>query len=270
MPSSVFRATLPVNPSQTITSQPPPSSSRPSTLPSKPQRARLEQGVRLERERVALLRLLSDREQPHPRPGDAEHLLREDRAHVAELEQVLGAGLGVGAGVDEDGRAVLGRDDDRDAGAEHAGQAPDVEEARSQDGAGVPGRDDGVGCAVADGAHGADERGLRLAAHRLGGLVVHLDDPRRDDELEPVRVEAGRPVDDGNDLLGCRGADACDDLVRGMVAPRASTATRIRRIGVSQATERECRAVECRGLDTSCRWGRRDGPASAIRSSGTR
>ena len=185
---------------------------------------------------------------------------------MAELEQMLGAGLGVRPRVDEDGRPVFGGDDDRDAGAEHAGKAPDVQEARSQHGAGVAGRDDGVRCAVPDGADGPDERGLRLAAHRLGGLVVHLDHPGRDDELEPVRVEVGRPVDDGDDLLGCRGADACDDLVRGMVAPE----------GVHGdpdghgAMERECRAVGSRGLGTSCRWGRRDGPASATRSSGTR
>ena len=53
------------------------------------ERARLEERVRLERELVPLLRLLADREQPHRGRCDVEDLLGEDRAHVAELEQVL-------------------------------------------------------------------------------------------------------------------------------------------------------------------------------------
>ena len=73
--------------------------------------------------------------------------------------------------------------------------------------------------AVADGAHGAHERRVRLAAHRFGGLVVHLDDLARDDVLEAVRVEVGRAEDDGLDAP-LRGDDrACDDLLRRMVAP---------------------------------------------------
>ena len=70
---------------------------------------------------------------------------------------------------------MVGRDHDGDPGPEDALQAPDVQEARREHGAGVPGRDDGVGLAVADGANGPDERRVRLAAHGLGRLVVHLD-----------------------------------------------------------------------------------------------
>src|SRR5213596_2489260 len=44
-----------------------------------------EQGVRLERELVALLGLLADREQPDLRIVDLEHLVGEDRAHLGEL-----------------------------------------------------------------------------------------------------------------------------------------------------------------------------------------
>ena len=175
--------------------------------------------MRVERELVPLLRLLADREQAHAGPVDVEHLLREDRAHVAELEQVLGACLRVGARVDEDGGAVPGGDHDRDAGAEDARQAAYVEQARGQHGAGVPRRDDGVGFSVADRAHGAHERGVRLAADDLGGLVVHLDDLARDDVLEAVRVELGGAEDDGLDALLRCGERAGDDLVRGTVAP---------------------------------------------------
>ena len=72
-------------------------------------------------------------------------------------------------------------------------QTPDVQEARGEDGSGVPCRDDGVGLAVADRADGPDERRVGLAADRLGGLVVHLDHLGRDDVLEAVRVEPAGP-----------------------------------------------------------------------------
>ncbi len=173
----------------------------------------------VERQLVPLLGLLADREQAHPGPLDAEHLLGEDRAHVTELEQMLGSGLGVGAGIDQDGRPVLGGDHDRDPGPVDDRQAPHVQQARCEHGARVPGRDDGVGIAVTDRADGAHERGVRLEAHRLGRLVVHLDHLARDDVLETVRVEVGRAEDDGLDAVP-RGDDgAGDDLLRGMVAP---------------------------------------------------
>ena len=114
---------------------------------------------------------------------------------------------------------MLGGDHDRDPGAEDAGEAAHVEQARCEHGARVPGRDDGIGVPVTDGAHCAHERRVRLVADDLGGLVVHLDDLARDDVGEAVRVEVGRAEDDGLDAL-LRGDDgAGDDLVRGMVAP---------------------------------------------------
>ena len=61
-----------------------------STLPPKLRSVRGEERVRLERELVPLLGLLADREQPHLGLRDLEHLLGEDRAHLGELEQVLG------------------------------------------------------------------------------------------------------------------------------------------------------------------------------------
>src|SRR5581483_10664074 len=70
--------------------------------------------MRLERELVALLGLLADRQQPHLGARQAEDLLGEDRAHVAELEQVLGARVRVRAAVEEHRRTVPRRDRDRD------------------------------------------------------------------------------------------------------------------------------------------------------------
>ena len=57
--------------------------------------------VRLEGELIALLSLLTDREQPHGRLGHLEDVMGEERAHVGELRQMLGAGVRVRTRVDE-------------------------------------------------------------------------------------------------------------------------------------------------------------------------
>ena len=137
---------------------------------------------------------------------------------MGELEEMLGACVGVRAGVDQDRGAVAGGDDDRDAGAVDAGKPLDVQKARREHGAGVPGRDDRVRVAVGDGANRADERGVGLAAHRLARLVVHGDDAVGDDVLETSRIEVGRAVEDGRDA-GARGLErAGDDLLGSAVA----------------------------------------------------
>ena len=89
-------------------------------LPAKSSAARSEELVCLERERVALLPLLADREQAHLGARDVEDLAREDRPHVRELQQVLRPRVGVRAAVDEHRRPEPRRDDDRDPRAKHA------------------------------------------------------------------------------------------------------------------------------------------------------
>ena len=84
------------------------------------QLAAAQELVRLDRELVALGRLLADREQAHLRVIAIEQLLGEDRAHVAELEQVLRPGIGARPGVDEHGGAAAGGDDGSDRGPEDA------------------------------------------------------------------------------------------------------------------------------------------------------
>ena len=79
------------------------------------------------------------------------------------------------------------------AGRSTSGQAPDVEEARRERRARVPGGHDCVRITVADGAARDDERAVRLRAHGLDRLLVHLDRVGRLDELEALRVEAGGP-----------------------------------------------------------------------------
>ena len=145
VPSSSFSAMLPVKPSVTTTSAAPRSRSRLSALPGEVEAALAQERVRVERQLVALLVLFADREEAHLGVLDAEQLPAEDRAHVGELEQVLGARVGVRAGVEQHGGAVAGGDRHRDRGPHHAGEAPQVDQAGGEHGAGVAGGDDRVG-----------------------------------------------------------------------------------------------------------------------------
>ena len=193
VPSSSFSATLPVKPSATTTSAAPRSRSRASVLPAKSSSASREQRVRLERDRVALLRLLADREQAHLGIGHVEDLLGEDGAHVRELEEVLGPRVGVGARRRSAPRPEPRGNDDGDRRTHHAGQAPDVQQPGGEHRARVPCGDDRVGFAGADGSDSGDEARVRLRAHRVRRLLVHLDHVARLDELEALRVEVCGP-----------------------------------------------------------------------------
>ena len=75
-----------------------------------------------------------------------------------------------------------------------------MEERRSERGAGVAGRYDGVSHTVPDRADGADERGVGLAPHGCGGLVVHRHGAVGDDVLEPSGVETLGAEQDRVDL----------------------------------------------------------------------
>ena len=219
VPSSSFRATFPVKPSATTTSAAKRSRSRASVFPLKFSPLSREERVRFEDEVVALLRLLADREQPHLGVRPLEDLLGEDRAHVRELHEVLGPRVGVRPGVDQHRRPVARREHDRDRRPVDALQPPDLEQPRREHRAGVPGRDDGVGTPLADGAVRHDERALRLRTDGLGGLLVHRDPLGRLDELETAGVEPGRAEEDRLDRVAPRLEGACDDLLRGAVAP---------------------------------------------------
>ena len=94
-----------------------------------------------------------------------------------------------------------------------------MEQAGSEHRAGVPGGEDGVRAAVGDGSVRRDERRVRLRAHGLGGLLVHLDHLGRHDELEAARLGPGRAEEDHLDAVrGCV-ERARDDLVGRPVAP---------------------------------------------------
>ena len=157
--------------------------------------------------------LLADREQPDLGIADAEDLLREDRTHVRELEEVLRPGVRVRSRIEQDGRAVACRDRHGDRGTPHSGQPANLEQARGQHRAGVARGHDGLGLAFADRTAGADERALRLAADRVGRLLVHRDHVGRLDQLEALRVEARRTDDDRDDVVRACVERARDDLL---------------------------------------------------------
>ena len=147
-----------------------------------------------------------------------EDLLGEDDPHVGELDEMLGARVGVRPRVDQHGRPLLRGDHDRDPGAEDAREAPHVEKGRSEDGTGVSRRHDRRRLAFPDRADGANERRVGLGPHRLGGLLLHGDLLGRGHELQPVGVERPRPEEHGLDR-GRGGLDgARDHLVRSVVA----------------------------------------------------
>ena len=132
---------------------------------------------------------------------------------------MLGARVGVRPGVDEHRGPEPRRHDDGDRRAHDAGQAPDVQQPRGEHRAGVPGGDDRVGLAGADRTTGGDEARVRLRAHGVGRLLVHLDHVPGDDALEPLRLEALRPVEDDVDPVARRLERARDDLGRSPVSP---------------------------------------------------
>ena len=117
----------------------------------------------------------------------------EDRPHVGELQQVLGAGVGVRAGVEQHGdgpsRAGIGT---AIAGRITPGHPAQVQQAGGEHRAGVPGRHDGVGLARADRPDRGDEARVRLRPHGFGGLVGHLDPVGRLDERQARACRARR------------------------------------------------------------------------------
>ena len=137
---------------------------------------------------------------------------------MGELVQVLGPGIGVRAGVEQEGRPVARRQRDGDRRSHHPGQAAQVEQPGGQHRAGVPGRDDRVGVVLGDRAYRGHEARIRLCAHRFGGLLAHLDPVGRRDERQTARLEPGRPVERHVDPV-LRGVERTEDhLLGGLVA----------------------------------------------------
>ena len=104
------------------------------------------------------------------------------------------------------------------AGRITPGQPTDLEQRRRQHRARVPRRDDCRRVAAADRPARGHERAVRLAAHGLRRLLVHLDDLRRLDELEPRRVDRRRAEEHRLNGVRARVERTRNDLVRRTVA----------------------------------------------------
>ncbi len=190
-------------------------------MPTKREAALLEERMGLADESVALLRLLPDGEQRDRGLGDAEDLLCEDRAHVPELDEVLGPRVRVRSRVDQDGGAADGRKRHGDRGPVDIGEPADLEEAGGQHRAGVPGGHDRGRVPLADRAAGGEHRASALLARGIGGLLVHLDDVGGVDDLQAMRQRLERvaaPEKDRLDGVGSCRVRARDDLLRGPIA----------------------------------------------------
>src|SRR5436190_15176286 len=185
---------------------------------AEPKLARLEQRVRLECEVVALLRLLSDRQEADVGLRDAEDLAREHGSHVRELEEVVGARVRVRARIDQHRRPASPGDRYGDRRPVYAANPAQLNEAGCEHRAGVPCRDDRVGAALPDEPARDHERALGLRADSLGRLLVHRDLVGRLDELESGAVETARADEDRLERRGARLECTCDDLLRRSVA----------------------------------------------------
>ena len=179
--------------------------SRPSTLPTKS-----DARARATSSSYASLRSVSPLPGSSPidsRPTDglvdAEAVTGVDRAHLGELHQPLGLHSALApASSRMVGRRPGNRDRRGDRRPADALDAAHAQQRRGHRGAGVAGGDHRRRLAVAHRLGGAHERGVLLAAHALGGVVVHRDDLGRRDQLEVattfevLRGRRGRP--------GCR------------------------------------------------------------------
>ena len=148
VPSMTLRKTLPVKPSVTITSASPVPTAKPSTLPVKRRpSAPLERRVGRLDVLGPLRRLGAVGEQRDARALHAEHRLHEGRAHVGELDEVLGPHLDVRAAVEQQERAAGDRHEHGERRAVHAAGAFHVKQPGREGGAGRAAGDERVGIA---------------------------------------------------------------------------------------------------------------------------
>jgi len=137
-------------------------------------------------EGVTLGVLRADGEQADAGLLVAENFLGKDGAHHGVVEEVLGAGVDVGAGIDQDEQVCFRRHDRGNAGAADAGEGAEADGGGGDHRPGVAGGDGGVGLLVADGLDAAEDGVVFFAAEGLDGRIAHLDDG-----VAVVDLEAG-------------------------------------------------------------------------------
>ena len=206
-PSKNLMTTLPRTASQTTTSARCRVRSLPSTLPSNRSVDASSSSV-ARWIRASPLPFSSPIERSATRGvANAEHALREDRAHVRVLDEVLGRRVRVGADVEQDERAVVRDHLDGEGRSVDARQAAEAQDRGGHAGAGVTRGDDRVRLAAPDEVHGDQDRGVLLLAQGEGRMLVHADDLGRGHDRDVGGQVRRDPTDDGlvtdqDDLVG--------------------------------------------------------------------
>ena len=190
---------------------------KPSTLPANASpSAAGQRRVRGDDVLGPLGRLGAVGEQRHARALDPHHGLHERRAHVGELDEVLGPHLDVRAAVEQQERAAGHGHEHGERWPVDPARAFHVKQAGRERGAGRAAGDERVGAAVGDRAHRLHDRGVGRGAHRarrVGGL---RDRDRGVDDLDPGRRrELGGGPEDEHAHVAAAAASA---------APRATSA----------------------------------------------
>ena len=169
-----------------------------------------------------LRRLGAVGEQGDARALDAEHRLHEGRAHVRELDQVLGPHLDVRAAVQEQERPPGHRDEHGQRRPVDAARSFHVKQAGGEGGAGRAAGDERVGVAAGHGPDRLDDRGLGRRAdgtRRVGGLRDR--DGGVDDLHARGRRDLARRPEDEHADVAARGREgrAARDLAGAGVGP---------------------------------------------------
>ena len=121
---------------------------------------------------------------------DAEEVLHVDAAHDGLLEEVDGAAVDAGTGVDEEAGAVEVREGSADGGAFDAAEGAEFDGGGGDGCAGVASADDGLGAALFDEIGGDGDGAVLFLADGFDGAVVHVDDLGGVDDFDARVVEA--------------------------------------------------------------------------------
>ena len=219
VPSSSFSATLPVKPSVTTTSAAPASRSRPSVLPAKLSSLAASSSCASSVELVALLRLLADREQADL-AGCATP--RISSAKIAPMCANWSRCSGRASAFAPQSSSTEGRRGPgsarRSPGAGHPGAGGSRAGTAASIAPVLPAETTASALPSPTARHAATSELSGFARTASAGFSSIAITVGRLDELEPVRVEAGRAVEDRDDPVRGGLERAGDDLLRAAVA----------------------------------------------------
>jgi hypothetical protein len=163
----------------------------------------------------ALRRLGAVRQQRDARLLQPHHGLHESRAHVRELDEVLGPDLDVGAAVEQQERLARHRHEHRQRRPVDAAGALHVEQPGRERRARRAARHERLRAPVGDRVHRLDDRGLGRRPHRARGIRGLGDRDRSVDYLDAGRgldLARGPEQEHADRAVGSRQRRAARDL----------------------------------------------------------